>query len=67
MKSTTTSGRRIVLAARPRGKPLPEDFRPEEALTPEPGDGEMLLAGRYLSLDPYMRGRMPFDDGSFSQ
>jgi NADPH-dependent curcumin reductase len=58
MKSTATSARRIVLAARPSGKPLPEDFRLEETPIPEPGNGEMLLAVRYLSLDPYMRGRM---------
>jgi hypothetical protein len=40
------------------GKPLHTDFRLEEAPVAEPGDGEMLLAVRYLSLDPYMRGRM---------
>jgi NADPH-dependent curcumin reductase len=50
--------RRIVLASRPEGKPLPTDFRLEETPVPEPGDGEILLGVRYLSLDPYMRGRM---------
>ena len=53
-----TINRRIVLAARPQGKPRPEDFRLEEAPVPEPGAGEMLCRTIYLSLDPYMRGRM---------
>ena len=50
--------RRIVLAARPQGKPQPENFRLEEAPVPQPGAGEMLCRTIYLSLDPYMRGRM---------
>ncbi|MDQ7248485.1 NADP-dependent oxidoreductase [Dongia sedimenti] len=50
--------RRIVLAARPRGLPKPTDFRLEEAPIPRPADGEVLLKVQYLSLDPYMRGRM---------
>ncbi|MDP4025532.1 NADP-dependent oxidoreductase [Methylobacterium sp. NEAU 140] len=50
--------RRIVLAARPHGEPTPDDFRLEEAPVPEPGPGEILLRTRWLSLDPYMRGRM---------
>ncbi|WP_426437097.1 NADP-dependent oxidoreductase [Bradyrhizobium genosp. P] len=56
--SSTLRSRRIVLASRPNGKPLHTDFRLEEAPVAEPGDGEMLLSVRYLSLDPYMRGRM---------
>ena len=50
--------RRIVLAARPQGLPKPADFRMEEAELPPLDDGEVLLAIQYLSLDPYMRGRM---------
>jgi NADPH-dependent curcumin reductase CurA len=50
--------RQIVLAARPVGLPKPADFRLVEAPVPEPGPGEMLVRGLYLSLDPYMRGRM---------
>jgi len=50
--------RRIVLAARPHGEPRESDFRLEEAEIPAPGDGEVLLRILYLSLDPYMRGRM---------
>ena len=50
--------RQIVLAARPRGKPKVTDFRLEEAPIPAPGSGQILLRVQYLSLDPYMRGRM---------
>ncbi|MGW4772944.1 NADP-dependent oxidoreductase [Nocardia sp. NPDC004278] len=49
---------RIVLASRPEGAPTPENFRIETVGLPEPGAGEVLLRTRYLSLDPYMRGRM---------
>jgi NADPH-dependent curcumin reductase CurA len=52
---------RIVLAARPSGLPKLSDFRLEDAPIPKPQDGEVLLKIQYLSLDPYMRGRM--DDG----
>lgn len=51
-------GKRIVLAARPKGKPVDTDFRIEKFSIPEPGVHELLLKTRYLSLDPYMRGRM---------
>lgn len=54
----TKTGQQVVLAARPKGTPLQSDFRLEELEIPQPGDGEILLASRYLSLDPYMRGRM---------
>ena len=54
----TDLNRRIVLAQRPTGWPQETDFRLEEAPVPEPGEGEILVRGRYLSLDPYMRGRM---------
>jgi hypothetical protein len=49
---------RIVLASRPTGRPTPNDFRIEPATIPAPADGQVLLKIRYLSLDPYMRGRM---------
>lgn len=49
---------RIVLASRPRGEPAAENFRLERAPLPEPGEGQVLLRNRWLSLDPYMRGRM---------
>ena len=49
---------RIVLAKRPDGAPTAENFRLESVAMPEPGDGEVLARILYLSLDPYMRGRM---------
>lgn len=50
--------RRIVLAARPTGEPRLEDFRLEETAASQPGEGQVMLRTLYLSLDPYMRGRM---------
>src|SRR5690606_35838037 len=50
--------RRVVLANRPQGEPSGQDFRVEEAPVPEPGPGQILVRAIYLSLDPYMRGRM---------
>ncbi len=50
--------RRIVLARRPQGAPVPEDFGLETHPVPPAGPGAVLLRTRYLSLDPYMRGRM---------
>lgn len=53
-----SQGKRIVLAARPVGEPKPSDFRLEEFAVATPGTGEVLLRTIWLSLDPYMRGRM---------
>jgi hypothetical protein len=50
--------RRFVLASRPSGKPSADNFRLERSAIPTPIDGQVLLRTRYLSLDPYMRGRM---------
>jgi NADPH-dependent curcumin reductase len=58
MPQSTTINRRIVLNARPRGAPTAADFRLESDPVPIPGPGEVLLRTLYLSLDPYMRGRM---------
>jgi NADPH-dependent curcumin reductase CurA len=52
------TARRIVLASRPVGEPKPSDFRLEEFPVPQPGPGQLLLKTKWLSLDPYMRGRM---------
>jgi hypothetical protein len=52
------SHRRVVLARRPPAEPAESDFRIEEVPVPEPGPGQFLVRGIYLSLDPYMRGRM---------
>ena len=54
----TQTNTRIVLAARPQGRPKPGDFRIETVDVVQPGEGELLLQILYLSLDPYMRGRM---------
>lgn len=48
----------IVLASRPDGAPVAENFRLESAAPPQPGEGEVLVKLHYMSLDPYMRGRM---------
>jgi NADPH-dependent curcumin reductase CurA len=58
MPQNTTINRRIVLNARPRGAPTAEDFRLENDPVPRPEAGQVLLRTLYLSLDPYMRGRM---------
>ena len=50
--------RRILLASRPVGKPDTENFRLDSVAIPKAGEGQILLRTRYLSLDPYMRGRM---------
>jgi NADPH-dependent curcumin reductase CurA len=52
------TNKQILLAARPTGFPKPTDFRLEENLVPAPGEGEFLVGVSYLSVDPYMRGRM---------
>jgi NADPH-dependent curcumin reductase CurA len=52
------TNRRIVLAARPHGEPRDEDFRLEAVDLVSPGQYQVLLRTIYLSLDPYMRGRM---------
>ena len=50
--------RQIVLASRPSGKPESANFRLDETAIPVPEDGQVLCKTIYLSLDPYMRGRM---------
>jgi len=66
MDQKTAINRRIVLASRPEGAPKTENFRLEQVAKPAPGDGEILLRTIYLSLDPYMRGRMS-DAPSYAQ
>jgi NADPH-dependent curcumin reductase CurA len=48
----------VKLAARPVGEPKPSDFEVAEVPIPEPGDGELLVRNTWMSVDPYMRGRM---------
>lgn len=54
----STENTRILLASRPHGAPTADNFRVETVPMPSPGEGEVLLRTIYLSLDPYMRGRM---------
>ncbi len=51
-------GRGVRLVTRPKGEPTPADFELVEVEVPEPADGEVLVRNRFLSVDPYMRGRM---------
>jgi NADPH-dependent curcumin reductase len=57
---------RIVLASRPTGAVTPENFRLETVPVPEPGEGQVLVRVHYLSLDPYMKGRM-IESRSYAQ
>ncbi len=54
----TSRNTRVVLASRPVGWVSPENFRIEEVAPIALGDGQILVRNRFLSLDPYMRGRM---------
>ena len=61
MPQTSTTNRKIVLAERPKGLPNTNTLRLEEDDIEQASAGEMLLRTVYLSLDPYMRGRMNAD------
>ncbi len=61
MSQHAVSNQAWLLASRPEGEPVKENFRLVEQPVPEIKEGEMLLRTVWLSLDPYMRGRM--DDG----
>ena len=52
------TSREIRLAARPHGVPAASDFELAEVELPEPGEGEILVRNAFVSVDPYMRGRM---------
>jgi len=58
MTQTETLNRQWVLAERPKGAPTKDTLRLVEGAIPTAGPGQMLLRTAYLSLDPYMRGRM---------
>ena len=53
-----TTAREIHLASRPQGWPTPENFRTVETELADPGPGEVLVRNTFMSVDPYMRGRM---------
>ncbi len=48
----------IIFASRPAGVPAPNNFKIEDAPVPQPNDGEVLVRTLYISVDPYLRGRM---------
>ena len=48
----------VHLVRRPHGEPVPEDFALVEAVAGSPADGRVLVKNEWLSVDPYMRGRM---------
>ena len=52
------TGREVQLAARPHGEPKDSDFRIETSDVPDPKPGEVLIRNTWMSVDPYMRGRM---------
>jgi NADPH-dependent curcumin reductase CurA len=54
----SATNRQILLKSRPKGPPGTDNFELVERPVPEPGEGQVLLRTLYLSLDPYMRGRM---------
>ena len=58
LPQSSTTNRRIILAERPNGLPDHNTLKLSETAIPQCADGEMLLRTVYLSLDPYMRGRM---------
>jgi NADPH-dependent curcumin reductase len=66
MAMPTSVNRQIVLRSRPVGMPKPSDFDLVESPVPSPKDGEVLSRTIYLSLDPYMRGRIS-GAGSYAQ
>src|SRR5215831_1844973 len=57
-KAMPAVNRQITLATRPVGMPKESDFRLSESQVPRPGGGEVLVQALYLSVDPYMRGRL---------
>ena len=58
MQQSSDRNRRIVLAERPKGTPDENTLRLETGNIPDAGEGRMLLRSEWMSLDPYMRGRM---------
>ena len=55
---TALINHQLLLASRPQGEPTPDNFRLVQTPIPELTDGQVLVRHHYLSLDPYMRGRM---------
>jgi NADPH-dependent curcumin reductase CurA len=55
---SATQSRQIELASRPHGKPTAENFKQSTVEISPPTDGEILVKNEWMSVDPYMRGRM---------
>ncbi|MFE9652158.1 NADP-dependent oxidoreductase [Micromonospora sp. NPDC006431] len=53
-----STNREIHLASRPQGWPTPDNFRLVETEVPTPGPGQLVVRNQFISVDPYMRGRM---------
>lgn len=64
---TRPRNRQVLLARRPDGKITPADFEIVDAEVPTPRDGQLLLRNVYLSIDPYLRGRMNDAEGSYAE
>jgi NADPH-dependent curcumin reductase len=62
----TTMNKQWHLVSRPTGEPTPDNFKLVEAPVPELQDGQVLVRNHFMSLDPYMRGRMN-DGKSYAQ
>src|SRR5271170_5874925 len=58
MATNTLTRRSVVLKHRPRGEPEASDFEVQEDEIPAPGPGEVVTRTIWLSIDPYMRGRL---------
>ena len=58
--------RQVLLVSRPKGEPSLDNFKLVETTVPSLGPGQLLVRHQYLSLDPYMRGRMN-DTKSYAQ
>src|SRR6185369_1304477 len=58
LRGALMQNKRVLLASRPSGWVSEANFRIEEAPLPQPAQGEVLVRNLWLSLDPYMRGRM---------
>ena len=53
-----TTNRTVHLKSSPQGMPVPEDFEIRTSELEDPADGQVLIRNIYMSVDPYMRGRM---------
>jgi hypothetical protein len=58
MSKTAQANTQVLLRRRPEGMPVPEDFEVVNGPMPAPRDGQVLVRHAFISLDPYMRGRM---------